>query len=197
MFLNRRTMMSASHTKNLMFLNAATTARVQNRQARVSRSKYPRYSLSTGTKKQVMPAAASATMSTTLLFAICPMRASMCFPREGRVSSIAVILSVSNGIIILRLHFFASDLPAAAKNFYRPPQAARLSPAKGGVYARHSTLYAAGGGVYASFALGGKGLLPLRKAPGSPPQGALSLPPRRWAAAPHFTAAGGGCRPCR
>ena len=48
----------------------------------------------------------------------------MCFPREGRVSSIAVILSVSNGIIILRLHFFASDLPAAAKIFCSPPQAA-------------------------------------------------------------------------
>ena len=39
MFLKRRTMTSASHTKKRIFLNAATTASVQNRHASVLQSK--------------------------------------------------------------------------------------------------------------------------------------------------------------
>lgn len=54
-----------------MFLNAATTASVQNRQDSVRRSKYPKYSRSGGTKKQVIAAAAIATSKTTLLFKKC------------------------------------------------------------------------------------------------------------------------------
>ena len=38
-FLKRRTMMSASHTKKRIFLNAATTASVEKRQASVLQSK--------------------------------------------------------------------------------------------------------------------------------------------------------------
>ena len=54
--------------KKSIFLNAQTTANVKNRQERVLKSKYPTYSLSGGTKKQVIKAATAAMQKTTFFF---------------------------------------------------------------------------------------------------------------------------------
>ena len=54
--------------KNLMFLKAQITASVKNKQARVLKSKYDRYSLSMGTKKQVIIAAKAAMQKTVFFF---------------------------------------------------------------------------------------------------------------------------------
>ena len=64
----RVTSFLARMVKNFMFLNAQTTASVKNRQERVFQSKYPKYSLSGGTKKQVAKAAIAAIKTTTFFF---------------------------------------------------------------------------------------------------------------------------------
>ena len=58
----------AKIVKNLMFLKAHITARVKNKQERVFKSKYPRYSLSGGTKNPVTIAASAAIQNTRFFF---------------------------------------------------------------------------------------------------------------------------------
>ena len=58
----------ASIVKNLIFLRAHTTANVKNKQERVFQSKYPKYSASGGTKKQVTIAANAAIQNTAFFF---------------------------------------------------------------------------------------------------------------------------------
>ena len=64
-----RTSFLARIVKNFIFLRAQTTAKVKNRQARVLQSKYDRYSLSKGTKMQVIKAANTA-IENTVFFLI-------------------------------------------------------------------------------------------------------------------------------
>lgn len=52
----------------MIFFRAQTTARTQNRQESVLKSKYPIYSLSIGTKKQVMSARINAIVITVFRF---------------------------------------------------------------------------------------------------------------------------------
>ena len=66
---NAVTILTASHSKNRLRLSAETTASVQKRQESVSKSKYPAYSASGGTKKQVTIAAITAIKST-----MCPFK---------------------------------------------------------------------------------------------------------------------------
>ena len=63
-----KTIRLARIVKNLMFLNAHTTAKVRNKQTSVFQSKYDKYSLSGGTKKQVARAARTATQKTVFFF---------------------------------------------------------------------------------------------------------------------------------
>jgi len=67
-FLNTCTIRLALTKKNLMFRRAHTVASTQNRQVRVLKSKYPAYSLSMGTIREVITAAAKATIITTFFF---------------------------------------------------------------------------------------------------------------------------------
>ena len=63
-----KTIRLARIVKNLMFLKAQTTARVRNKQTSVFQSKYDKYSLSGGTKKQVARATKTATQKTVFFF---------------------------------------------------------------------------------------------------------------------------------
>ena len=63
-----KTIFRATMVKNLMFLSAQTTARVKNKQDKVLKSKYEKYSLSGGTKKQVISAATAAIHKTVFFF---------------------------------------------------------------------------------------------------------------------------------
>jgi hypothetical protein len=58
----------AKIVKNLMLRRAQITASVKKRQDKVLRSKYPKYSLSGGTKKQVTIAADAAMQKTRFFF---------------------------------------------------------------------------------------------------------------------------------
>ena len=62
------TSLRARMVKNLIFLSAQTTAKVKNRQERVLKSKYPKYCLSGGTKKQVIKAAIADMQKTAFFF---------------------------------------------------------------------------------------------------------------------------------
>ena len=63
-----KTIRLARIVKNLIFLKAQTTARVRNKQTSVFQSKYDKYSLSGGTKKQVARATKTATQKTVFFF---------------------------------------------------------------------------------------------------------------------------------
>ena len=58
----------ASIVKNLILRRAHITAKVRKRQERVLRSKYPKYSISGGTKKQVIIATNAAMQKTVFFF---------------------------------------------------------------------------------------------------------------------------------
>ena len=62
------TSLRASIVKNIIFLSAHTTAKVKNRQDSVFQSKYSKYALSGGTKKQVIIAAKAAMQKTAFFF---------------------------------------------------------------------------------------------------------------------------------
>ena len=67
-FPNFLTIFLASMKKKLTFLSAHTTASTQKRQVSVLKSKYPRYSLSMGTKNMVISIANRAITNTVFLF---------------------------------------------------------------------------------------------------------------------------------
>lgn len=71
------TIARASIVKNFIFFKAQTTAKVQNKQVKVLKSKYPIYSLSGGTAKQVMTAKSAAVHKTALCF----IKVVMCWER--------------------------------------------------------------------------------------------------------------------